>query len=257
MRIAMFGSGNLATYLGKALKNAGHEITGVYSRNQRHAKSLAKKLSSRVLLEPGEAMPDCELAILAVSDDAIAEISSVIPGSLPRVHTSGAVALGEMHGQRKGVLYPLQSFSKGSRPKFAEIPICIEASDPQLLSMLEELASTISEKVEIIHSEQRLKLHLAAVFVNNFSNHMYQSASELLAKDSLSFELLLPLIRETAAKVKRVSPHEAQTGPARRGDVKTMNKHLHLLQEDELLREIYLAISQRIMNETGYRGEAT
>ena len=147
---------------------------------------------------------------------------------------------------RKGVFYPLQTFSKNREVNFNTIPICIEAKEEADLELLTNLGNSLSEKVVEIDSDERSKLHLAAVFVNNFVNHLYAIGDDILGNNELSFDLLHPLIEETASKVKTLSPSEVQTGPARRGDQKTIEKHLHLLTEGPE-SELYQQLTESLM----------
>jgi predicted short-subunit dehydrogenase-like oxidoreductase (DUF2520 family) len=167
------------------------------------------------------------------------------------VHTSGSVSIKKLASKNnRGVFYPLQSFTTGHVVSFTEIPICIEAEDPKDLAMLRELGEAISEKVVEISSEERQKLHLAAVFVNNFVNHIYHISESYLTENKLDFNLLKPLIKETARKIESMTPSEAQTGPAKRNDLKTIEKHLHLL-EDSAYARLYKQLTQAIQDTYG------
>jgi predicted short-subunit dehydrogenase-like oxidoreductase (DUF2520 family) len=167
------------------------------------------------------------------------------------VHTSGGAAMEALSKQnRKGVFYPLQTFSKQSEIDFSDVPICVEATDASDLVVLKNVGSSISEKVVEITSEERAKLHLAAVFVNNFVNHCYRIGFDILSENNLSFDLLQPLIKETAHKISLLSPSEAQTGPAKRNDQKTIEKHLHLLQHSDQ-KELYQHITEAIQANYG------
>ena len=161
------------------------------------------------------------------------------------VHTSGSVSCQDLaEHNRRGVFYPLQSFSKNRESNFKEIPICIEAEFNKDLLLLEELAAALSDDVYFIDSDQRKKLHLAAVFVNNFVNHLYQIGHDICAREALPFEILKPLIAETARKIEEMTPSDAQTGPAKRNDLKTINEHLELLSDDH--KALYQLISKSI-----------
>ena len=151
---------------------------------------------------------------------------------------------------RKGVFYPLQTFSKNSLVAFKEIPICIEASVTSDLKILKELGESLSEKVIEINSEERSKLHLAAVFVNNFTNYLYRISNEILAESKLPFDLLKPLIAETARKIETLSPKDVQTGPAKRNDLKTIEKHLYLLK-DSPYKQLYQQLTEAIQSSYG------
>jgi predicted short-subunit dehydrogenase-like oxidoreductase (DUF2520 family) len=193
---------------------------------------------------------DADIYLIAVSDDAIAEVSKKIKDKKGLIaHTSGSCELDVLvPNQRRGVFYPLQSFTKGKKVDFLEIPICLEAKHHDDFMLLQQLAHLISDKVFHISSEQRKTIHLAAVFVNNFTNHLYQIGSEICAEKKIPFELLQPLIQETAHKINTLNPHEAQTGPARRGDMTTINNHLGLL-ENKTYKEIYSLLSNSIQKD--------
>ena len=226
--VLIVGNGNVAVHLFDALSTI--EKTNVF------------KISSRDLLE----IPKADITILAVSDDAIAEVSRQITNNFV-VHTSGVSSLEILENtSRKGVFYPLQSFTKGKEVDFSSIPICIEASNSSDEKLLKELAKKLSDKVYIINSEQRKKLHVAAVFVNNFTNHMYKIGNDICKNNNIPFEILQPLIEETAKKVSEISPEKAQTGPAIRKDSKTLENHLLLLNENE--KEIYNLMTKSIQN---------
>ena len=226
--ILIIGDGNVASHLFKAFKKA-DTIT-------------ATKINSRNLTD----IPNANVTIIAVSDDAIAEISSKIQNSLV-VHTSGSVAMNSLNNKsRKGVFYMLQTFSKNKIVDFSEVPFCLEAENEKDYILLELLAKLIGEKVYAINSEQRKALHIAAVFVNNFTNHMYKIGSDICTKNNVPFAILEPLIKETATKIETLSPAVSQTGPAIRKDQKTINEHLALLNKQQ--QEIYTIVTKSIQN---------
>ena len=199
------------------------------------------------MVDDYHALKYADLYIIAVHDDAIGRVSENLPFSNRLVvHTSGNTCLSSMHEKNiRGVFYPLQTFSLDREIAFDELPICIEAEDSKSLELLEKLAYCITSEVQEIHSAQRSALHLAAVFVNNFTNHLYQIGRSICEKEELSFNLLKPLIEETAKKIKDLSPEVAQTGPARRNDLKTIENHLGLLSEGTQ-KEIYQLITHSI-----------
>jgi predicted short-subunit dehydrogenase-like oxidoreductase (DUF2520 family) len=187
--------------------------------------------------------------IIAISDDAIKEFSKQLPiRNCLVVHTSGCVPINDLDNKnRKGVFYPLQTFSKERQLDYKTIPICLEAEHKEDLDLLKEIGLELSDHVEIIDSQKRATLHLAAVFVNNFVNHLYTIGYDLLEQESLSFDLLKPLINETANKINSIPPIEAQTGPAIRNDQKTIQNHLHLLNNNsdkDLYRMLSTIISK-------------
>lgn len=188
-----------------------------------------------------------DVYLFAVRDDLITQLSGELPvENKLLVHTSGTISMEALSGKnRKGVFYPLQSFSKDAKLDFKKIPICLEAETTKDRELLQKMAMAISKKVVGMTSEERKRMHLAAVWVNNFSNHMYHLASDYLTEHHLDFELLKPLILETAKKIQSMSPKDAQTGPAKRKDSITMASHLALL-EDPMEKEIYQLLTASI-----------
>lgn len=252
MKIALVGAGNLATNLGHALVAANHEILQVYSRTRESAETLASQLHCMAVTSVEELVLDAELYIVALKDSVLEEI-------LPRllqgrehalwVHTAGSVPLSiwENRGVKHyGVFYPLQTFSKSRCVDFSKIPIFLEAGFSSDLCRLKGIAATITDKVCEADSKQRASLHLAAVFACNFTNAMYVIAEQLLKEQGLSFDALLPLVDETAAKVYALSPLEAQTGPAVRYDLGVINKHLAMLESHAMYRDLYEQLSRCI-----------
>ena len=250
MLITLIGSGNVATHLAAAFKNAGHRIVQVYSREMQHAALLAYHVGADAIDDLNNINPETDLFIISIKDDAIAPVAK----SLSRyqkltVHTSGAVSLAALQEVVKnvGVFYPLQTLSKNKEVDFLTVPLCIEGSDETITGELEQLAQTISNKVYRVNSDQRKILHLAAVFACNFPNYLYGVAEKLLEKHQMQFELLRPLILETAQKVQYHLPGEVQTGPAVRNDQSTMATHLQMLTDEPELKLIYSVLSQEII----------
>jgi len=204
--------------------------------------------------------PETDLFIIAVKDDAIGDIAQKLTQyDKLIVHTSGATSLKVLTGytNNAGVLYPLQTFSKTKEVDFKTVPVCIEGADEQITTLLEELARTISNNVSRVNSDQRKILHLAAVFACNFPNYLYYAAGKLLQQHDLDFNLLRPLILETAEKVQEHLPAGVQTGPAIRNDEKTMAAHLQLLQNNPELERLYTELSQLIIKmDNGGHGRA-
>jgi predicted short-subunit dehydrogenase-like oxidoreductase (DUF2520 family) len=226
--VAIVGLGNVSSHLYNAFKTTGTVHVAQYS--SRDLENISK----------------VDVVIIAVSDDAIVEVSTKIEASLV-THTSGSVHISSLNTKgNKGVFYPLQTFTKDKNIDFKNIPICIEAENKKDLQLLERLASIISDQVFHINSEQRSSLHISAVFVNNFVNHMYVIAEDICKQHSVPFEVLQPLIRETSEKILSISPKEAQTGPAKRNDIQTIQKHLHLLNEQQ--KELYSKLTQSIQS---------
>lgn len=250
MRITLIGSGNVATHLGAAFKNAGHRLVQVYSRSMQNAALLAYHIGAEAINDLNRISTETDLLIIAVKDDAIIDIARQLAGiKLPVAHTSGAVALGELSAviNNAGVFYPLQTFSKIKEVDFRQVPLCIEADSEQLGQQLTQLAQTVSNNVYQVNSDQRKTLHLAAVFACNFPNYLYHVAQQITEQHGLSFNLLRPLIMETAEKVQSALPAQVQTGPAVRQDESTMAAHLQLLAGEPDLQQVYELLSQGII----------
>lgn len=244
IRVVILGSGNLASHLSLAFKTSNKvELLQIYGRSKESLKNIDNQVDRFTNLDD---LVDADVYIIAISDDHIAEFSAALPlQNKLVVHTSGAVSCSDLDdNNRKGVFYPLQSFTKNAPLNFTEIPICIEAEDNQDLVLLEQLAAAVSEQVYFINSKQRKHLHLAAVFVNNFVNHLYTVGHQICTNEVLPFEILKPLIRETARKLDDMPPRAAQTGPAKRKDQKTMDGHKTMLSKD--MKELYQLLSKSI-----------
>lgn len=247
----MFGSGNVATHLGRALKLAGHTITEVWSRTFENAQILASLLKARAVDEVSKVSQHADLYIISVNDDAIREIAASVPVKNKLIiHTSGSVAIDVLKAfsSRYGVFYPLQTFSKSRRIDFHDIPLIVEGSSDSESQTLKEIAMQLSSAVYALNSEQRQILHVSAVFACNFTNHLYAIAENLLSEHALDFNMLRPLITETAEKIKMDSPLKVQTGPAIRKDKKTINKHLTFLKDNPEMYILYQLLSQSIVN---------
>ena len=250
-KVSIIGSGNVAQHLIQAFQNkivldSQIELVQVFARNK---KSLTHLLDSNSITSDYTQLQAADVYIIAVSDDAIAEVSSQLPFENQLVvHTSGTVPLTTLENKnRRGVFYPLQTFSKDKAVNFKTIPICLEAENEKDLETLNQIANAISDAVYQINSDQRKALHVAAVFVNNFVNHLYQIGNEICNTNNVSFEILKPLIQETANKIVSLSPKEAQTGPAKRNDRTTIEAHQQFLT-DENLSTIYTLLTQSIQN---------
>ncbi len=248
MRIVFLGSGNVATHLAKGFKAAGQEILQIYSRTEAHASSLAESLGAQAITSLEELHTKADLYLISVKDEAI---SALVPAlhNLDGIvaHTSGATTL-ECLGalENFGVFYPLQTFSKTQQLDLSGTPLCLEANNMENLVLLEQFAKLISNAVYRVNSYQRSILHLSAVFACNFSNHLYGLSASIMKEHGLDFNMLNPLILETAQKVQSASPVTVQTGPATRGDEGTMHKHLQLLEGHEDLQLIYKTLSESI-----------
>ena len=226
--VLLVGKGNVATHL----RNTFLSIDNI----------VFTQISSRDLTN----IPKADITIIAVTDDAIAEVSSKIKNPLV-VHTSGACSINELKNTtNKGVFYMLQTFSLEKKVELNEVPFCLEAENKKDEDQLKELANLLSEKIYTVKSEQRKALHVAAVFVNNFTNYLYKIGNDICKEHQVPFDILLPLIKETASKIETLSPEKAQTGPAIRNDKKTIKNHLDLLNIEQ--QKIYKMITKSIQN---------
>ena len=248
MKIVIIGTGNVATVFGKLLKHAGHEMLQVYGRNVSDAKGLAEQLGSLYCSDWEAVTKDGELYIAAISDKSLMEMAGKLKlRSGIMVHTAGSVAASLLSAVSKdyGVIYPLQSIRKELPPR-ADIPLLVTAGNAATLTRLMEVANSISNRVTERSDEEREKLHVAAVVVNNFTNHLYALAENYCAKEQLDFSLLIPLIRETAERLELISPKDVATGPAIRKDDITIQKHLQLLSNYPALKQVYEQLTASI-----------
>lgn len=248
--VVILGAGNVATHLFKAFNKADNiTISQWFNRD---LKSIEIYKSSVDITNDLSDLKDADIYILAVSDNAIAKLSAQLPFENKLVvHTSGSMSVYDLDKKHKrGVLYPLQSFSKNVDLDFMKVPICIETIDKKSYPLLKKLAISIGSPTKRVNSDQRSVLHLAAVFVNNFTNQLYRIGHEITESHGAEFDLLKPLILETAKKVQASSPYKAQTGPAKRNDTKTIKKHLKLLENDHH-KEIYKLLTASIQKTHG------
>jgi predicted short-subunit dehydrogenase-like oxidoreductase (DUF2520 family) len=245
LSVVILGSGNVAQHLIKAFSaTAEVNLVQVYAR---HPEKLSHLLPSKKITNDISTLADADVYIISVSDDAIATVSSELQfkGKLV-VHTSGSTPLEVLDNKNhRGVFYPLQTFSAAKAVDFSTVPLCLESELAEDHQMLHTLAQAISKSIYDIDSKQRQALHVAAVFVSNFVNHMYVLGSEVCAQNNIPFDILKPLIKEVADKAASLPPLQAQTGPALRGDQKTISRHLDFLQ-DEKLKEIYTLLTHSI-----------
>jgi predicted short-subunit dehydrogenase-like oxidoreductase (DUF2520 family) len=249
MDIVIIGSGNVAAVLGRKFKAAGHEIVQVFSRNASSASSLAYEWDTESANYITLLNKNADIYIVAVPDDAIAEVVSDmhLPGKVV-AHTAASVPKEVLKNvsDHYGVFYPLQSLRK-EMMVLPDVPIFIDGSDEKAKSSLQSLAHSIAdEKVLLAGDDDRLRLHVAAVVVSNFTNHLYTLAEDYCKKEGLHFKQLLPLIEETALRIRNVSPRQAQTGPAIRHDKETIQKHLELLKDHPQLKNIYVLMTESI-----------
>ncbi len=244
IKVTLIGTGNVSWHLNEIFaRTKGVTVDAILSSRGNDLSKSVKEIASK---------DKSDVYIIAVSDDAITPVSQVLKDVKKLfVHTSGSVAMNALSQEgRRGVFYPLQTFSKEREVDFKALPICIEAEKKEDLKLLEELARTVSSSVYEITSQQRKSLHLAAVFVNNFTNHLYQIGSELCEQNNVPFEILKPLIVETARKISSLTPIDSQTGPARRADNETITKQINQL-ENKNHKEIYKTITESILKTYG------
>lgn len=247
IKIVVIGSGNVAQHLISAFKHESSiDLVQAFART---TSSLLHLLDATKIVADISHLKEADLYIIAVSDDAIPNVSKLLSSTNKLVaHTSGSVALEDLSGNnRKAVFYPLQTLSKNKEINFKEVPLCIEAQNETDLKLLQHVAGCISNHVYPIDSVQRQSLHVAAVFVNNFVNHLYQLGKDICDQHHVAFEILKPLILETAQKVQLLLPDDAQTGPAKRKDTTTINKHLAFLT-DANQKEIYKILTKSIID---------
>lgn len=242
MKITLIGSGKLGTHLYKAFAT-NEKIQLIQWVNRSSKKQKTKE--GIPLNKQWNPNLKSDLILLAVSDQSISSISKSLPKESFVVHTSGGISIDALIQKRRGVFYPIQTFSEGRTVDFLKLPIGIEAENSQDLKNLNELVKSIDASAVEINSEKRQHLHLAAVLVNNFSNHLFFEAAKLCEENQIDFRLLLPLMLETVEKLKSLEPQEAQTGPALRRDQETIDHHLKLIKNSQL-KELYSLMTSAI-----------
>lgn len=249
--VVIIGAGNVATHLFKAFSKANSiTVNQWFNRNLNSINSYKNEVE---IIDNLSLLKDADIYIIAVSDDAIAELSERLPfENRLVVHTSGSVSIYDIDKkQKRGVFYPLQTFSKDAEMDFANVPVCIETiGGGEHYNLLKNLALSIGSPTKKVNSDQRRVLHLAAVFVNNFTNQLYRIGHEITESEGAEFDLLKPLILETAKKVQELSPYMAQTGPAKRHDKKTIKKQLKQL-ENKQHKDIYELLTSSIQQTHG------
>ncbi|WP_317132945.1 Rossmann-like and DUF2520 domain-containing protein [Arenibacter lacus] len=248
--LVILGSGNVAKHMFDTFMDVEDvEIRQVVARNK---EQLAYFKKAGAIGTDFHNIVDADLYLIAVSDDAVPEVAKYLINKSGLVaHCSGSAPLTALDPRnRRGVFYPLQSFSVGRKIDFKSIPLCLEAESEGDLELLKKLGNTISDQVQELSSDQRKTLHLAAVFVNNFTNHLYDIGNEICNDHNIPFHILLPLIRETVQKLDYMTPHKAQTGPARRNDMTTIENHLNQLKNKNN-KDIYSLLSKSISKKYG------
>jgi predicted short-subunit dehydrogenase-like oxidoreductase (DUF2520 family) len=253
-KIVLIGAGSLATHLAKALIKEGNEICQVYSRTIESARELGIKIGVNYTNNPEELYTNADIYLFSVSDTAISQILKTITfeGNPLLLHTAGSISKDVFKGYSNnyGVMYPLQTFTKKRLIEFRDIPICIEANNTESLDIIKRISTGISESVYTMGIEKRVYLHLAAVFACNFTNYMYSVAEKILNQKDIPFDIIKPLIKETAAKIEDLSPAKAQTGPAVRNDKEVIFKHKELLESNPDLQKLYTFVSNSIIKQS-------
>ncbi len=248
MKVVIIGSGNVATVLGRKMLKAGHEINLVMSRNKEHAALLAAELKCSYASALEDIRPDSDIYVIAVSDSSLYEIADkLFLDKKLVVHTAGSVPKDVLRNVSRnyGVLYPLQSLRKEIK-SIVEMPLLVDGNTADDLALIYDFAKTISEQVAITGDEERSKLHVGAIIVNNFTNHLYSLTDDYCKSEGINFKLLFPLINETALRLGAFSAKEVQTGPAARNDFQTIKKHLELLQHYPALKKIYEVMTESL-----------
>lgn len=251
MKVTLIGAGNLATQLGKSLKKAGVIISQVYSRTEDSARTLGELLEAEWLTDIKALRDEADIYIFSVKDSVLCElISEACKGRVDKLflHTAGSMSMSCFEGKALyyGVFYPMQTFSKFKDVDFERIPVFIEGNSIETEDVIKSLANKLSQRVIRLSSADRKYLHLAAVWACNFTNYCYTVASDILGEHAIPFDVMLPLINETTEKIQKISPKEAQTGPAVRGDRNVMSKQLELMNGKEDLQELYKMLSKGI-----------
>ena len=246
--IILIGSGNVATHLGLSLVKKGYKIVQVWSRKLKNAERLAKRLNSNAT-DSINKLKHVDLYIVSVKDDVTESIITQL-NRTNVVHTSGNLGINIFKNKFKkyGVFYPLQTFKKEIPTNISNTPICIESNNKEFEKGLVKIGRSLSKKTIIMNSEQRKKIHIAAVFSCNFTNHMFSIADNILTQEGTNFKLLLPLINQTIKQLENNKPSKVQTGPAKRNDIKTINDHINSLS-DQNTQAIYQLISKSIIDE--------
>jgi len=249
--IVIIGTGNVANHIGPALLNAGHTILQVYGRSQVKAEDLAQKLNSERVPSLAEISLKADGYLLMGSDKAILKVLSKLPRIKGLVcHTSGAIGADLItdNGFSGGYFYPLQTFRTGEELELNNTPIFVRSDSRESEKKLTQLATTISSEVAIITDSEKQKLHLAAVVVNNFVNHLFGLTDDFLAQEGLSFKYLEPIIRTTVRRALKSNPKLIQTGPAKRNDINTIEKHMNMLDDKPLLQHVYHQLTKSIQS---------
>lgn len=250
MDIVILGSGNVATHFARNFHSKGHNIVQIFSLQEANAQALAFTVHAEAITHPAEINKNADLYLIAITDHAIATAVDALPADITGivVHCSGATDIQVLNKfEQYGVIYPPQSISKNDPSDFSLIPFCIEGNNPITFNILMDLIVPIAAKSIACSSSQRLAIHVSSVFANNFTNVLFQISYELLQQHDLPFDLVRPIILETAQKVQSKIPSQVQTGPAIRNDQTTIKKHLNFIREHDDWKQIYQLLSQEIV----------
>jgi predicted short-subunit dehydrogenase-like oxidoreductase (DUF2520 family) len=251
-KISLVGSGNVATNLGHGFRAIGLKIEGVYSRTFKNALDLADQIGAKATDNITDIPKSSDLYIISVLDDHIAEmmarLSSHVKAGAILAHTSGSTPVIDIKrsGISSAVFYPLQTFSKQRMIELSKVPFFVSSDDDQTVDKLLDLGDKLNASAHVVSDQERINLHIAAVFTNNFSNHLFRIAEELMKANDLDFDLLRPLLKETLMKLQNDLPSKVQTGPAKRNDQQTIQKHLSMLEENKDYQQLYKLLSDSI-----------
>ena len=252
MRVVLVGAGNVGTHLAYHLHSSRVKLVQIWSRTEVSARTLGERVEVPFTTTLDDLSADADLYIVAVPDHALPEILSLLSLQRDRfiVHTSAGSSMEILRiaSDRYGVFYPLQTFSRTHPVRFSDVPLCLEANTAGDLALLKDFARHFSRRIYIMDTEKRKTVHLAAVFANNFPNYLYQVSEDILHGEKLPFDLVKPLIRETAMKVQRQSPRQVQTGPASREDHAIISEHIERLGRDTAYARLYSFLTQCILD---------
>ena len=251
MKIFVVGAGNVAYHMVRAIWKSDHSLEGLFSRNESDARSATRGEKVDVYSEMKDIPSSADIYIICVNDDAIADVVNDLPQAIKDskiiVHTSGSVALDVLKSAKnQGVLYPVQTFTKGRKMNYDDIPYCINANSDETEDALVELANSVGGTTTIMSDDDRQKVHVSAVMINNFVNHLIHKSESILESNDIPLDILQPLLRKTIAKQAKIGSYDAQTGPAIRNDKSTIATHIDLLT-DPLDKDIYQAITNSII----------
>ena len=253
MKIVIIGTGNTATVLGRKIQTSGHAVLQVVGRNETSTGELASELQCAGTTDPVNIDRNADLYIIAIADKALPAVHEWLQLDKKMVvHTAASVSKDVLRNLSRnyGVLYPLQTLRKEQK-HLPEIPFLVDGNTADDLALVQDFAGTLSSQVLVADDATRLKMHVAAVFASNFTNHLYMLAEDFCKKERMEFSLLLPLIAETARRLEELSPRVSQTGPAIRNDNDTIQRHLQILKDHPSLKNIYEQLTGSINRSIG------